>query len=168
MDNQSPAGDCEEEHEEESEGEHIILSNGGCANQIEYTGGSLNYEGIPIDGCSQLYVGDIDIRFESVNARQSYHEHEYEYLVVVNEEPISIFLSPLELQEVDQIKKKEEEKVCSHEPSFIEVFLKMSEMNIHEDLILLNGTKALVSNSCYNISSLEYPYFLEYMEKIQR
>ena len=52
VENQSPAGDCEEEHEEESEGEHIILSNGGCANQRESIDGSLNYEGIPTDGFS--------------------------------------------------------------------------------------------------------------------
>ena len=85
-----------------------------------------------------------------------------------NEEPISTFPSPLELQGVDRIKKKEEEEVHSHEPSFIEVFLKMSEMNIHEDLILLNGTKALVSNSCWKVSSLDELSFLEDMEKIQR
>ena len=47
-----------------------------------------------------------------------------------NEEPRSTSPSPLELQEVDQIKKKEEEEVHSHEPSF-EGSLKMSEMNIH-------------------------------------
>ena len=44
----------------------------------------------------------------------------------------------------------------------------MSEMNIHESLIILNYTKSLVSNSCWKISSLEEPSFLEDMEKIQR
>ena len=44
----------------------------------------------------------------------------------------------------------------------------MSEMNIHEALIILNDTKALVSNYCWKASSLEEPSFLEDMEKIQR
>ena len=80
----------------------------------------MNCEGVPTDECSQLYVGDIEIRFENVVARQSSHEHEDEYLVADNEEPISTSPSPLELQEVDKIKKKEEEEVLSHEPSFTE------------------------------------------------
>ena len=58
-----------------------------------------------------------------------------------NEEPISTSPSPLELQEVDQIKKKEEGEVHSHEPSFIEGSLNMSEMHI---LSILHDTKALV------------------------
>ena len=61
-----------------------------------------------------------------------------------NEEPKPTSPSPLELQEVDQIKKKEEEKVHSHEPSFIEGYLNMGEMDIHEDLSILHDTKALV------------------------
>ena len=81
--------------------------------------GSFNYEGVPNDGCSQLYVGDKEIRFENVSAVQIHHKHEYEDLVIDNEEPRSNFPSPLELQEVDQIKQKEEEEVRSHEPSFI-------------------------------------------------
>ena len=44
----------------------------------------------------------------------------------------------------------------------------MSEGNIHESLRILNDTKALVSNSCWKVSSLEEPSFLEDMEKIQR
>ena len=40
------------------------------------TNGCLNYEGVNIDGCSQLYVGDIDIRLENVTTIQSYHKHE--------------------------------------------------------------------------------------------
>ena len=36
--------------------------------QRESTDGCLNYEGVPTNGCSQLYVGDIDIRFENVAA----------------------------------------------------------------------------------------------------
>ena len=47
----------------------------------ESTNGSLNCEGVPTDGCSQLYVGDIDIRFENVAESLISHNHEYEYLV---------------------------------------------------------------------------------------
>ena len=65
-------------------------------------------------------------------------------------------------------KKKEEEEVHSHEPSFIEGYLKMNERNIHEALRILHDIKALVSNSCWKVSSLEEPSFLEDMEKIQR
>ena len=44
----------------------------------------------------------------------------------------------------------------------------MSEMDIHEALRILHDTQELVSNSCWKVSSLEEPSFLEYMEKIQR
>ena len=44
----------------------------------------------------------------------------------------------------------------------------MSEMDIHEALIILHDTKALVSDYFWKISSLEEPSFLEDMEKIQR
>ena len=44
----------------------------------------------------------------------------------------------------------------------------MSEMNTHEALTILHDTKKLVSNSCWKVSSLEEPSFLEDMEKIQR
>ena len=128
----------------------------------------MNYEGVPTYGCSQLCVGDIEIRFENVVAIQISHKHEDEYLVTNNEEPISTSQSPLELQEVDQIKKKEKEEVLSQEPSFIEWYLKMSEGNIHEALSIINDTKSLVSNSCWKFSSLEEPSFLEDMEKMQR
>ena len=63
----------------------------------------MNYEGVPTDGFSHLYVGDIEIRSENVAAIQLYHEHKDEELVVENEEPISNSPSPLELQGVDQI-----------------------------------------------------------------
>ena len=63
------------------------------------TNGCLNYEGVPTDGCSQLYVGDIEIMFEKFVERKSYHKHGYEYLVTDNEEPKSTSPSPLELQE---------------------------------------------------------------------
>ena len=44
----------------------------------------------------------------------------------------------------------------------------MSERNIHEALSILNDTKSLVSNSCWNVSSMEESSFLEDMEIIQR
>ena len=46
------------------------------------------------------------IKFENVSAIQSSHKHEDEDLVIDNEEPRSTSPSPLELQEVDQIKNK--------------------------------------------------------------
>ena len=44
----------------------------------------------------------------------------------------------------------------------------MSERDIQEALNMLHDTQALVSNSCWKVSSLEEPSFLKYMEKIQR
>ena len=117
----------------------------------------MKYEGVPIDWCSQLYVGDIDIKFENVVVSQISHENKYEYLVVANEEPRSTSPSPRELQQVDQIKKKDEEEVPQQEPIFLKGSLKMSEMNIHEALSIPNDTKALVSNSCWKFYSLEDP-----------
>ena len=52
------------------------------------TDGCLNYEGVPIDGCSHLYDGDIENTFEYVDVIQSSHEHGDEYVVEDNEEPI--------------------------------------------------------------------------------
>ena len=73
--------------------------------------GCLNCDGVPIDGFSQLYVGDIEIRFENVVASQISHNHKDEELVEANEKPRSTSPSPLKLQEVNQIKKKEEDDV---------------------------------------------------------
>ena len=72
------------------------------------TDGCLNCEEVPTDGFSQLYVGDIEIRFKNFAQRQISHEHKDEETVAANEEPRSTFPSPLELQEVDEsrIKKK--------------------------------------------------------------
>ena len=84
------------------------------------TDGYLNYEAISTDGCSQIYVGDIEIIFENFSARQISHKHEDEDIVIDNEKPWSTLPSPLDLQEVDQIKKKEEEEVPQQEPIFIE------------------------------------------------
>ena len=102
------------------------------------------HNGVTTNGWSKLYVSDIDIIFESVFSSPSSHKHEYEDLVEDNEEPRSTSPSPLELQEVDQIKKKEEEEVQSHEPSFIVGSLNMSDMDIHEALSILHDTKTLV------------------------
>ena len=71
----------------------------------------MNYERVPTYGCSQLYVGDIGIIFEDFATIQSSHKHEDEDLVSDNEEPRSTSPSPLELQEVDQIKREEEEEI---------------------------------------------------------
>ena len=75
--------------------------------------------------------------------KKNSHKHEDEDLMADNEEPRSTSPSPLELQKVDQINKKEEEEVHSHEPSFIEGSLKMSKSDIHEALSILNDTKFL-------------------------
>ena len=136
--------------------------------QRESNDGCLNYEGVPTDGFSHLYVGDIEIRFENVVAIQISHEHKDEDLVAANEEPRSTSPWPLELEGVDQIQNEEEEEVHSHEPSFIEGSLKMSEMNIQYSLSILHDTQALVSNSCWRDISLEETSILEDMEKIQR
>ena len=74
-----PRGDCREEHEEEVEDKDTILIDEGCENKRESTNGSLNYEGVHTNACSQLYVGDIEIRFENFSAIQISHSHEYEY-----------------------------------------------------------------------------------------
>ena len=79
VENQLSQGDFREEHKEESEYKHTILTDGGCENQRESIDGSLNYERVPTDGFSQLYVGDIEIRFENFSAIQISHSHEYEY-----------------------------------------------------------------------------------------
>ena len=134
MEHKPLKGDCREEHEEGSEDKNTILTNSGCANKRASTNGSLKYEGVPNDGCSQLYVGDIEIRYENFAAIQIYHEHKDEYLVSAKEEPRSTSPSPLELQRVDQIQNEEEEEVHSHEPSFIEGSLKISERDIQESL----------------------------------
>ena len=49
------------------------------------TDGCLNYEGVPTDGRSQLYVGDIEIRFQNVSAIKTSIKHENEDLVAVEE-----------------------------------------------------------------------------------
>ena len=83
------------------------------------TDGCLNYEGVPTDGFSQLYVGDIEIRFKNVAASQNSIKDENEDLVAVEEETISTSPSPLELHEVGPRKKEEDEEVHLQEPHFI-------------------------------------------------
>ena len=73
------------------------------------TGGCLNYEGVPTDGCSQLYVGDIEIIFQNFSAIQISSKHENEDLVAIEEETISTSPSPLDLHEVGPSKKEEYE-----------------------------------------------------------
>ena len=63
--------------------------------QRESIDGCLNYEGEPIDGCSHLYVGDIEITFESVSVIQNSIKNENEELVAVEEETRSTSPSPL-------------------------------------------------------------------------
>ena len=75
------------------------------------TDGCLNDEGVPTDGCSQLYVGDIEIRFQNVVASQNSIKHENEGLVAVEEETRSTSPSPLEIYEVGPSKKEEDEEV---------------------------------------------------------
>ena len=90
----------------------------------------MNYEGVPTDGCSHLYVGDIEINFESVDASQTSIKPENEYLVAVEEETRSTSPSPLELHEVGPSKKEEDEEVNLQEPNFIEGSLNMNENKI--------------------------------------
>ena len=104
------------------------------------TDGCLNYEGVPIDGCSQLYVGDIEIIFQNVAARQISSKHENKYLVAVEEETSSNSPSPLEIHEVGPSKKEEDEEVHLKEPHFLEVSLNMNENKIQYSLSILHKT----------------------------
>ena len=90
----------------------------------------MNYEGVPTDGFSHLYVGDIEINFKSVVVSQNYIKHENEDLVEVEEETISTSPSPLDLHEVGPRNKEEYEEVHLQEPHFLEGSLKMNENNI--------------------------------------
>ena len=71
MEHQSPKGDCKEEHEEGSEYKHTVLTDGGCANKRASTDGSLICKGVPTDGFSQIYVGEIYIIFQNVSTSQN-------------------------------------------------------------------------------------------------
>ena len=78
MEHQLSEGDCREEHKEEGEDKHTILIDGGFENQRECIDGTLNYERVTTNGCSKIYAGDIEIRFQNVSASQISHEHKYE------------------------------------------------------------------------------------------
>ena len=45
------------------------------------TDGFLNYEGVPTDGFSHPYLGDIEIKSQNVGAIQIYNGKKYEDLV---------------------------------------------------------------------------------------
>ena len=68
--------------------------------QRESNDGCFNYEGVPTNGCSHLYVGYIDITFDSVAASQNSIKLENEYLVAVEGETRSASPSTLEVYEV--------------------------------------------------------------------
>ena len=44
--------------------------------QRESIDGCLNYEGVPTDGCSQIYFGHIEIIFQKFSASQNSIQHE--------------------------------------------------------------------------------------------
>ena len=111
----------------------------------------MNYEGVHTDGCSHIYVNDIEITFESVVARQNSIKHGNEYLVAVEEETISTSPSPLELHDVGPSKKEEDDEVHLQELHFLERSLKMNEKNIQDALSILHDTQALVSNYCWRV-----------------
>ena len=84
-DQNSLLGDFEKYEETSHEYEEVFIENTKDnfethvtleIKQRESTDGCLNYEGVPTDGCSHLYVGDIQISFESVYARQTLIKHE--------------------------------------------------------------------------------------------
>ena len=105
--------------------------------QRESIDGCLNYEWVHTDGCTQIYVGDIEIRFKNVVTIQISSKHENEYLVVFEEETRTTSPSPLELHEVGPSKKEEDEEVHFQEPHFIEGSLNMNENKIQEALLRL-------------------------------
>ena len=70
------------------------------------TNGCLNYEGVPTDGCSQLYVGDIEIIFQNVVASKISSKHENEDLVAVEEETRSTSHHHLSFMKLVQARRK--------------------------------------------------------------
>ena len=116
------------------------------------------------DGCSSLYVGDIEIPIEEIVA--SIHSFEHRDLAVEQKDPGSTFTSPLELHEVDST--DDEEEVYSHEPSHLVGSLNMGEKKINKSLHILHNTHVSLSDLCLRATSLEDSSFLEAMENIQR
>ena len=70
------------------------------------TDGCLNYEGVPTDGCSQIYVGDIEIIFQNISTIQNSIKHENEDLVVVEEEARSTCHHHLSFMKLVQARRK--------------------------------------------------------------
>ena len=101
------------------------------------------------DGCSPLYVGDIEIHIEDMDASTHSFDHDEEDLVAAQKEPRSTSTSPLEFHEVDP-RKDEEEEVNLPELHFLAWPLKMSEFKIKEALHTLHVTHALMTNFCWN------------------
>ena len=70
------------------------------------TDGCLNYEGVATDEFSHLYVGDIEIAFESVFARKNYIKNENQDLVAVEEETRSLPHHHLSFMKLVQARRK--------------------------------------------------------------
>ena len=92
------------------------------------------------DGCSQLYVGDIEMVFQNVSTIQISSKHENEDLVADEEETRTTSPSPLELHEVGPSKKEEDEEVHLQKPHYLKGSLNMNEKKIQEDLRILHDT----------------------------
>ena len=50
---------------------HLETNSTMDMDQRASTNGCLNYEGVPTNGFSQLYVGDVEIRFQNVSTSQN-------------------------------------------------------------------------------------------------
>ena len=107
------------------------------------TDGCSSFSDTSTEGCTPLYVGNIDISLEE-------------------KVPISTSTSPLEFHEVDP-REREEEEVHLPKNHFLAGSLKMSECNIKEALHILHGTYALMKNICWK---LEEKYSMEDMGEI--
>ena len=109
------------------------------------TDGCSSFSETSIEGCTPLYVGDIDISVEE-------------------NVPRSTSTSPPEFHEVDP-REREEEEVHLPELHFLAGSLKMSECKIKEVLHTLHGTHTLMPNICWK---LEEKTSMEDMEKFQK
>ena len=65
------------------------------------------------DGCSPIYVGDIEIPIEDMAISTHSFKHEDEDLVAAQKEPRSNSTSPLQFHEVDPRKMEEEAGSCN-------------------------------------------------------
>ena len=82
--------------------------------------GCLNYEGVPTDGCSQIYVGDIDMRFQKFSASQNSIKHENEYLVAVEEEQDQLPHHHLSFMKLVQARRKKMRRLICKSLIFLE------------------------------------------------